>query len=186
MMDAIYTGLTGFMNLKQKYDSDTVNTIYGELTHDSMVSLLKMMRLTKDDVLVDIGCGVGKFVMMAATTTPAKVRGIEVVTERYEAALKACEIAHKTLNFPASFEDKCTFINADATKCDLSDATVVYMCSTLFPDKAMERICEQVPAHAILVSQKKLPWDSMWKLNAMVVLPCSWSEQVIFHFYTHK
>jgi Histone methylation protein DOT1 len=50
--------------------------------------LFLLLRLTRQDVFLDVGHGVGNFCLQAAYCTGCEARGIEVVRDRYNISLK--------------------------------------------------------------------------------------------------
>ena len=79
--------------------------------------MLKVARVTKEDVVYDLGCGDGRIVIMAARKYGARGVGIEIdpalVREAQANARKA------------GVADRVKFIQQDLFKSDLSEATVV-------------------------------------------------------------
>lgn len=81
--------------------------------------MLEMAELDKDDVLYDIGSGDGRIAITAAKTYGARGVGLELdaqLIEESEANAKAADV-----------EDLVNFKREDATKANLSEATVVTM-----------------------------------------------------------
>ena len=57
---------------------------YGEITFDSVTTLLNSLQPTKEDVLYDLGCGVGKMVIQVCLNSCVKKSvGIELSSKRY-------------------------------------------------------------------------------------------------------
>ena len=53
--------------------------VYGEISHDLVRRITKYVKLTKDDVFIDLGSGVGHVVLqIAASTSCKKAYGIEI------------------------------------------------------------------------------------------------------------
>ena len=95
-------------------------------TEPAVVSaMLKMARVTKNDVVYDLGCGDGRIVIAAAQKFGARGVGVDIDPARiYEAEMNARR---------AGVEKLVTFKLQDALKTDVSDATVVtlYMLSAI-------------------------------------------------------
>lgn len=81
--------------------------------------MLKMANVTKDDYVIDMGCGDGRIVIMAAEKFGARGMGIDINPERIS---EARENAKK-----AGVTDRVEFKQADLFKTDISKATVVTM-----------------------------------------------------------
>jgi SAM-dependent methyltransferase len=83
---------------------------------DPVLRALAEVPVRADDVFIDIGCGRGKVVLLAAIVTGARARGVDVQPELIERARAAAA----RLGIDARFE--C----ADAREADLADGTVFY------------------------------------------------------------
>jgi Methyltransferase domain len=79
--------------------------------------MLEMAKVSKDSVVYDIGCGDGRFVIAAAQRYGARGVGIDIDPQR----IRECRANAKT----AAVEDRVKFRQEDATKVDLSEATVL-------------------------------------------------------------
>ena len=81
--------------------------------------MLEMAEVDKDDIIYDIGCGDGRIVITAAKEFGARGVGIDIDPQR----IKESKAGAKQ----AGVEDLVDFLQEDATKVDLSEATVVTM-----------------------------------------------------------
>ena len=112
---------------------------YGELTPKGFSELGARLGLTADDRFVDLGSGTGKLVIQSVTEFGvASACGIELSTGRHERALlgqsgQSSETVRRS-----------SFVNGDcsgeAAAAVLEDASVVWLCATLFNDDLMQRI----------------------------------------------
>ena len=82
-------------------------------------AMLKLARVTADDVVYDLGSGDGRIVIAAARNYGARGVGVELDPELIKTATKNAR--------KAGVADKVTFLQADLFKTDLSDATVVML-----------------------------------------------------------
>jgi hypothetical protein len=84
----------------------------------SIVRMLAEVPVSSDDVVIDIGAGLGKVALLTRLLTGATARGIEVqpalVNRAREAALRG------------GLEDVC-FVQGDARQADLDDGTVFFL-----------------------------------------------------------
>ncbi|GAH13731.1 unnamed protein product [marine sediment metagenome] len=104
------------------------NATYGEITFEATEQLLDYLQVTSDDVLYDLGSGVGKFVVQAYLATPArKVVGVELSPTRHNLAHRI----KRGLVDNGLLEDErvLTFYKENITQTDFSDATIIYLCS---------------------------------------------------------
>jgi tRNA G37 N-methylase Trm5 len=80
-------------------------------------AMLEMAKVTKDDVIYDLGSGDGRIPITAAKKYGARAIGIDIDPQRIEEANANAKAAAVT--------DKVKFVNADIFEFDFSDATVV-------------------------------------------------------------
>jgi len=85
-----------------------------------ILHLIKVSALSKDDVLVDVGCGLGHVVMLTSVLTGLRSIGIEI-EPAYVASARQCAQS-------LSLND-VHFIREDARAADLSSGTVFYLYS---------------------------------------------------------
>lgn len=79
--------------------------------------MLELAQVTSNDVVYDLGCGDGRIVITAAKKYGARAVGVDFDSERIEES--------KANAKAAGVEHLVTFIEADAMKVDVSEATVV-------------------------------------------------------------
>jgi 16S rRNA G966 N2-methylase RsmD len=79
--------------------------------------MLRIAGVTEKDVIYDLGCGDGRFVITAATRYGARGVGIDIDKRMVEDSIENAR--------EAGVEDLVRFIEMDATKADVSEATVV-------------------------------------------------------------
>lgn len=116
--------------------------LYGEIKPASVHRLLGHLELGVDDVLYDLGSGAGKMVVQAAMTVPLRrCVGVELSKMRHDAAKEALARAHEEGLVVAR---RCEFRNEDLLEADLSDATVVYTCSTGFSLRFMRSLTRKL------------------------------------------
>jgi SAM-dependent methyltransferase len=101
------------------------DVIYVPTPPEVVEGMLKAAKVTKNDVVYDLGSGDGRIVIMAAQMFGARGVGIDIDPERIaEANANAKE---------AGVTDRVRFLNQDLFTTDISDATVVtlYLLGTL-------------------------------------------------------
>jgi len=79
--------------------------------------MLRMARISEDDILYDLGCGDGRIVIMSARVYGNRGVGIDLDPDRIEESILNAK--------GAKVEKLVNFRQADVTKTDFSDATVV-------------------------------------------------------------
>ena len=89
-------------------------------TPDAVVmEMLKMAKVTKDDVVYDLGCGDGRIVITAAKVFGARGIGIDIDPERIKESTQNAKNAGVT--------DRVKFLQQDLFTTDLREATVVFL-----------------------------------------------------------
>ena len=90
--------------------------------------LLKMAEVNRTDIIYDLGCGDGRFVITAAKKYGARGVGIDIDPERIKESNQNAQIA--------GVMDKVKFIEADLFETDIREATVVAL--YLLPELNMQ------------------------------------------------
>ncbi len=116
--------------------------VYGELPPRSVAKLLGYAELGDDDVFYDLGSGTGKVVVQAAMTAPAKkCVGVELSDTRCR---QARSVVRKAKSKGLLKSRSCVMRAADLMTTKLSDATVIYTCSTAFSIRFMNRLARRI------------------------------------------
>ena len=95
----------------------TPDVIFVPSSFDVVVQMLKLAEVTSKDIVYDLGCGDGRFVVTAARQFGARGVGIDIDPERIQ---EARELSART-----GADDKVRFIQGDLFETDISEATVV-------------------------------------------------------------
>ncbi len=95
----------------------TPDVIFVPTDYQVVIAMLKLAGVTKNDVVYDLGCGDGRFVVTAARQFGARGVGIDIDPDRIQ---EANELAQRT-----GANDRVRFIQADLFQADISEATVV-------------------------------------------------------------
>jgi len=119
--------------------------------------MCKLAKITKDDVVYDIGCGDGRMVIHAVKKYGAKKGvGIEINESRYKKCLANAK--------KEGVEDKVKFINTDALKVkDFSEASVVlvYLSDALM--EALRPTLQKTMKPGSRIVSHRFLWTSRWK-----------------------
>ncbi|MFO7564193.1 MAG: class I SAM-dependent methyltransferase [Enhygromyxa sp.] len=160
---------------------------YGELMPTATVRLLEQLGLTRRDVFYDLGAGVGKVVLLAALTTPvAHAVGVELASRRVAAGQLALARA-RVQRIPGA--RRATLIEGDMLRCPIDDATVVYTCSTAFPEAFMGRLLRRLtclPKLRLLASLQDFDEPRGFELIAAPRLDASWKRRTRVHIYARR
>ena len=85
--------------------------------HPAVLEMLKTAQVTQNDIVYDLGCGDGRFVITAAKLFRARGVGIDIDPPRIQ------ESTENALQ--AGVADRVRFVQADLFETDISEATVV-------------------------------------------------------------
>lgn len=177
--------------------------VYGEILYESCALLISELKLTDQDVFYDLGSGLGKFVSQVYLTSPVKKAwGIEFSENRFERAQKATANLIKIQETSFEFENKMRkvfgkdalvktkkkkfgFTNMDMLQADLSDATVVFTCSTCFGQEFMQKLTDKLAANNGLriLTLVQLPYHKHVHYVNTYVLPMTWSAETPVYSY---
>jgi hypothetical protein len=157
---------------------------YGELSPESALRLLRWLAPGEADVLYDLGAGVGKLVLQAACATRVgRAVGVELSRHHHAVATGVLDalVARVGPHEAVALRARVSFVRGDLREVDLADATIVYACSTCFPDDVRAALAEQAlaaPRLRALVSTRALPapWDERFETIGRVRVRTSWSE----------
>lgn len=125
--------------------------VYGEVTQKGTEAIMDKFseHFNKDAKFYDFGSGLGKMVAHVGLVTGAKSIGIEYSKERHNGANMI-----KENHIPDC--DNVSFKNGNVLDFDLSDATVIYMDNTVFPDNISLEIYNKVSIGCLMLYKKKI------------------------------
>ncbi len=200
ILNEVLEGISGFRRISDE-DKKRITAkggsadIYGEIPPDSLQIVMEYVRKpTKDDVFYDLGCGVGGAVLWVYLNFPVKKSaGIELCSSRFNDA----HIALKRFKNKNLLESGRTLeiLFGDMLQADLHDATIIYSCSTCFPDELMDELMEKLATlkpGLIFITLKELPANyKNFGFKAIVdsttdkklILPMTWSEGSPVYIY---
>jgi SAM-dependent methyltransferase len=95
----------------------TPDVIFVPTAFETVIAMLKLAEVSNKDMVYDLGCGDGRFVVTAAQQFGARGVGVDIDPERIK---EARELAKRT-----GAADKVRFIEGDLFETDISEATVV-------------------------------------------------------------
>lgn len=113
----IVCGLAGFPVMAQDTPARQLDVPYEPSPQEVVDKMLELAKVTKDDLLYDLGSGDGRIVISAAKKYGARGVGVDLDPRRVEEA--------KMNARAAGVEDKVKFIVGDLFTTNFSDATVV-------------------------------------------------------------
>ena len=177
----LYRGVDGFeiphedsRNIRRSRGSP----IYGELMPTASLRLLEQLRLGPQDQFHDLGAGIGKLVLLAAMTTPVRrAVGTELSRSRVALGQRVLAAARRE-DLPGA--ERAELHHGDMLKVDLSDATVIYSCSTAFSGAFMRRLLARLvalPRLRLFVSLRDLDPHPAFPLVGVHRLDTSWQRR---------
>jgi H3 lysine-79-specific histone-lysine N-methyltransferase len=190
-IDELYKDISGFSEYipedPAKDNQSLISYTYGEISSKSIRNLLDELKITKNDVFVDLGSGIGKVSLQVYLATEAKaVYGIEISSIRHNDGTSIINIV-KELQ-PELFDSnrQLIFLNDDFLNFSFDIATVLFMCSTCFNKELMEHLTEKINNATnikTVVSLKALHGLERLCNSRLTKVDCSWSENVDCYIY---
>ncbi len=110
-------GTAGLLGTVRALAQRTPDVIFVPTDFQIVTQMLKLAEVTSTDVVYDLGCGDGRFVVTAAQQFGARGVGIDIDPQRIK---EARELAKRT-----GSEQRVRFIEGDLFEADISEATVV-------------------------------------------------------------
>ena len=95
----------------------TPDVIFVPTAFETVNAMLKLAEVTSNDIVYDLGCGDGRFVVTASQQFGARGVGVDIDPERIK---EARALAKRT-----GADSKVRFIEGDLFETDISEATVV-------------------------------------------------------------
>ncbi|PIQ25597.1 hypothetical protein COW36_21385 [bacterium (Candidatus Blackallbacteria) CG17_big_fil_post_rev_8_21_14_2_50_48_46] len=115
---------------EERFLGDSTLT-YGETRWTSFIKVLEHLKLTPEDLFIDLGCGAGFLCMLVNQVVGCKVEGYDIIhrfIENGNQIVKALEL------------QDIEFLNQDFLNSDLSRGTAFYITCTCFPKEYMQKL----------------------------------------------
>jgi hypothetical protein len=174
----IYEGLSGFT----KSESDKYNTTYGEITFAGIDSISKFLdeNKIKKDIFIDLGCGIGKSLLMAIMNGFEKAYGTELVKERYDIAMKAYEKMDESDKKNIEIYNQDLFNFNKLSELDRSKNVVVFISNLLYDNNMNIKLFNHLrvlPIGSIIIVSKK-PSKNIDNIifEKLIRVPMSWND----------
>jgi precorrin-6B methylase 2 len=184
----LYAKITGFGI--SDGEKDTIKSAggaptYGEIFPRSVSILLKDLKLTAEDVFYDLGSGVGKVAVQVYLDSPVKKSvGVELSPTRHSHAIKVQGRLKDAGKLKAN--RVLVFCQENILHTDISDATVLFLCSTCYSDELMAGVADKIQQLKIgtrVITLKAFKSPTSLKLVKTYQLPMTWSESNTVHLY---
>jgi hypothetical protein len=157
--------------------------MYGEIMPTAGLQLIDFLQLGRNDSFYDLGSGAGKLVLLAALTSEAKCVGIELVEPRWRLGVDALTQARELGVVRARVAE---FRHEDFMSSDLTDATIIYTCSTAFPPAFMKKLAHRVAlgnAGLTFVTVQDLDPTPWFEPRGVLSLDMSWRRRAKVYVY---
>ncbi len=114
---------------------------YQPIPYAAMEAALKSVQPTANDVFVDLGCGMGRAVVLAGVASFRRVIGVEISPELCNVARENIERARRCLQAASA-----DIVEADACEYPLPDDATVLLLFNPFDERIVRRVLENVRA----------------------------------------
>lgn len=151
-----------------------VSFTYGETPLAAMVRILALCEATAEDTFLELGCGTGRFCLVAARRLGLQATGVDQIPAFVE---NAQHIARR-LSLTG-----CRFVHGDLFACSWAEHSLLYITPTTFTDTGLARFyekCHELRPGARIVSLTYPPKGPDLTPMAMDVLDFSWGPATVF------
>jgi len=186
----IYKGIDGFGN---DIEDSKYATCYGEITLGGMERLTSIFQKLQPilsypverRVFYDLGSGVGKNVIMIASLIQAiKSKGIELVKERHEKAMKA----YHTLN--KKVQSRVELIYGSFFDHSIHNSAWMFISNLCFSQeinkKLEEKLEKDVQSNTLIACSVELVLNDTFELLGKFIIPMTWEKKSIVVIYRKK
>lgn len=164
---------------------ELICSIYGELHYYSVQKILRRLKITENDIILDLGSGLGKFVLQVFMQSQAKkVIGIEAMREMHDKATDVIQVFKTEFDYFWQGERELVLLNENFLSSDWQKANIVYTCSTCFTQELLNAIGRKVnntPCVQQVLSFRPIPTLKMPLLDIFGV-ECSWDSTLCYHY----
>jgi SAM-dependent methyltransferase len=180
MLTEIYDENNQFwVSLKEGYrlkNERIVNLTYGETSYLAIKHSFDFIRLTKDDVFYDLGCGIGKTVFFANAVYGAKSFGVDIIPD----FIKNGNLVVQDLKL-----ENISFLERSIFDLSLKTGTVFYVTPTCFDQENMEKLLKKfltLPRGSRLIVLSKAIKLPNLQLTGSKTLFYSWGRAETFYY----
>lgn len=155
-----------------------VSETYGEILYSSVETLLSAISISEQDVLFDLGSGLGKLVIQVFLTSVVKEAcGIEIIPELHQQSLNAAQrVQHDLPDFYAG-QRKLTFLSGSFLDISLAKASILIIGSPCFSQRILYplgEIINHTPGIHTVMSLRPIPNLKRLSFRKVLRLECSW------------
>ena len=151
-----------------------VSFTYGETPLAAMDRILELCEASAKDTFLELGCGTGRFCMVAARRHGLQATGIEQIPAFVDNAQRVAARLSLT---------SCRFVHGDLFAHTWSEHSLLYITPTTFTDAGLARFyekCHELRPGARIASLTHPPKGPGLVQIAMDVLDFSWGAATVF------
>jgi uncharacterized UPF0160 family protein len=155
---------------------------YGYIKYDSLKDILNYLKVDESDVFYDLGSGSGRVVVQTALDSKAKkCIGIELSKTRHDTSIDTTKDVKKLTN-------KIQFRNENILTADISDATIIYMCSTCFSPELLNGVVDNIKKckHKVKIASLKSIKNDILKYKDTIQINTSWAPKIPCYIYEYN
>lgn len=162
--------------------SNSNEMVYGEMTLDGMGVLHDALQLQPQDVVYDLGSGVGKFVLYTALRgICASCTGVEVGLKRHATAERACSRLEEILQSQSRKESsRFSAVLGDIRQPLYRDATIICLCNIMFGGalnaSVLANVLAKCPSCSTVASIVQLHHPRLQK-RKVIKVGCTWASK---------
>ncbi len=134
-----------FSGLNINLDGDARE--YSPTTYSKLKKMIIYLKLNREDVFIDLGCGAGRPVFLAGTQRLKKIVGIEINKE-------LADIAKRNLKNLKLNNTPIEIINTDASAFDVKEGTIFFMFDP-FGEKTFTKVIENIK-NSLVTNPRKI------------------------------
>lgn len=192
-MDNIYKSLGALESVNDEKVASAkvlVNSTYGEMTFDGMETLIREANIGPNDVFVDLGSGNGRAVIQTFVNAGTRrAYGIEFHPERSYNSERALKKVYQQRPECLAHDRICSFqLQNIKDVYTLGDATVIYMCSTCYPEELLDAVYEKVKQsknlRCIITHKQYDKFKEFLPKVRTVTVSCTWNPKLSWFLYS--
>ena len=181
-VETLYQGISGFISYqpgeKEESKKEKIFLTYGEILNSSVDTLIEKLSIHQNDVFYDLGSGIGKVPLHFFLKTPVhKACGIEASIERHHYAENVYSAVKQ--KFPILLKEReLNVLPGNFLGADISDATIVYSCSTCFDEALLNEMAQRLDNCTNLryvITMKPIPMAFPAQVEVFEV-ECTWDK----------
>lgn len=146
---------------------------YATMSYFTIQKVLSFLSLQKEDVLIDIGCGKGRVLCLAARTPLQKVIGVDLSKE-------LCEIARTNAERLRGRRSPIVVHNSNAEDFDYSQGTVFILFNpfgSLTLDTVLSKIHRDVHSHPVRIAYANPAHDDVFAAHSWLQPYERWDKE---------